>query len=112
LEEGWLKDLKMKVSEFHGFPTEGYVAKLKEKVVTDSEDEEDSMDKASVIREKELAKFNAEEKELRAALEAQIAAVQDLKDKKTLVLADTDSKLALAKGDLEDARANSPTSSS
>jgi len=43
--------------------------------------------------------------ELKAALEAQIAAAQDLKDKKTQELADTDLKLAQAKEDLEDTRA-------
>jgi len=43
--------------------------------------------------------------ELKAALEAQIAAAQDLKDKKTQELADTDLKLAQAKEDIEDTRA-------
>merc|ERR1719515_673453 len=43
--------------------------------------------------------------ELKAALEAQIAAAQDLKDKKTQELADTDLKLAQAKEDLEDTQA-------
>merc|ERR1719473_84625 len=43
--------------------------------------------------------------ELKAALEAQIAAAQDMKDKKTQELADTDLKLAQAKEDLEDTRA-------
>merc|ERR1719161_2255020 len=43
--------------------------------------------------------------ELKAALEAQIAAAQDLKDKKTQELADTDLKLANSKQDLEDTRA-------
>merc|ERR1712078_967010 len=43
--------------------------------------------------------------ELKAALEAQIAAAQDLKDKKTQELADTDLKLAQAKQDIEDTRA-------
>merc|ERR1719243_144252 len=43
--------------------------------------------------------------ELKAALEAQIAAAQDAIDKKTQELADTDEKLANSKQDLEDTRA-------
>merc|ERR1719399_726376 len=43
--------------------------------------------------------------DLKAAKEAEIAAGQDLKDKKTQELADTDLKLAQAKEDLEDTRA-------
>merc|ERR1719243_299456 len=43
--------------------------------------------------------------ELKAALEAQIAAAQDAIDKKTQELADTDEKLANSKEDLEDTRA-------
>ena len=53
----------------------------------------------------EMADQNARE-EPKTALEDQIAAAQDLKDKKAQEFAYTDLKLAQAKEDLEDARAN------
>merc|ERR1712087_873747 len=87
---------------------------------------QEALDQATAIREKQLAEFNAEEKEtfeanlsdaqkeemanqkayedLKAAKEAEIAAGQSQIDTKTQELADTDEKLAQAKEDIEDTR--------
>ncbi|MDA8583276.1 hypothetical protein N9L68_03560 [bacterium] len=70
------------------------------------------LDKATAIREKQLAEFDVEGKGLlelilgvKAVPEARAVAAQDVEDQMTQELADTDLRLAQAKEDLEDTQA-------